>query len=328
MTVLLATPSICVTAPAGTGKTHLIIESIAAYRDAKPLLILTHTNAGVSVLRQRLANAKVEQRKCSISTIDGFALMLVRKFPVRAAYLVSLHEVDYSKVRAAALALLTGQHIDSLIVANYGRVIVDEYQDCDVVQHSIVSRLTALLPVAVLGDPLQQIFTFNEAMPCWHEVQKQFQEHDELNEPQRWLRVGSGPLGYWLLQLREEIRQQKAVDLSTAPKQFLTYVRKEGKDAPFSNPLATISGVTGRILVVGDATSESRRWELARRFPGALVIETIELKCLVKLAENIDGAITGSISSASRVQELLLEFASTVMTKVSASMLLKRLGKH
>ena len=67
------------------------------------------------------------------------------------------------------------QHIDSLLVASYGRVIVDEFQDCDVVQHSIVSRPTELLPVAVLGDPLQQIFTFNEAMPTWEDVQKKFQ---------------------------------------------------------------------------------------------------------------------------------------------------------
>ena len=185
------------------------------------------------------------------------------------------------------------QHIDSLLVANYGRVIVDEYQDCDVVQHSIVSRLTELLPVAALGDPLQQIFTFNEAMPTWEDVQKTFQTPHELTEPQRWLRVGSGPLGYWLLELREEIRQKKNVDLSTAPKQFLTHIKNEGKDATYSNPMASISGTTGRTLVVGDATSELRRWELARGFPGALVVETVELKCLVRLAEDIDAAIAG-----------------------------------
>lgn len=326
MTVLLTSPSICVTAPAGTGKTHLIIESVAAYSGTKPLLILTHTNAGVSVLRQRLAEARVEPKRCNISTIDGFALLLVRKFPLRAAYSVSVQEVDYPKVRSAALALLTGQHIDSLLVANYGRVIVDEYQDCDVVQHSIVSRLVELLPVAVLGDPLQQIFTFNEEMPTWKNVQKQFQAQDELNEPQRWLRAGSGPLGYWLLELREEIRQQKGVDLSTAPKQSLTHIKNEGKDAPYSNPMASISGMTGRILVVGDATSELRRWELARGFPGALVVETVELKCLVRFAEDIDAAIAGSISAVSRAQEVLLGFASSVMTKVNATTLLKRLA--
>ena len=115
----------------------------------------------------------------------------------------------------------------------------------------------------------------------------------ELTEPQRWLRVGTGPLGYWLLELREEIRQQKNVDLSTASKESLTHIKNEGKDASYSNPMASISGTTGRTLVVGDATSELRRWELARGFPGALVVETVELKCLVRLAEDIDAAIAG-----------------------------------
>ena len=326
MTVLLAAPSICVTAPAGTGKTHLIVDSVAAYGGAKPLLILTHTNAGVSVLRRRLAEAGLKPMRCSVGTIDGFALLLVRKFPIRAAYCVDQNVIDYPRVRSAALALLTGQHIDSLLVANYGRVIVDEYQDCDVVQHSIVSRLTELLPVAALGDPLQQIFTFNEAMPTWEDVQKTFQTPHELTEPQRWLRVGSGPLGYWLLELREEIRQKKNVDLSTAPKQFLTHIKNEGKDATYSNPMASISGTTGRTLVVGDATSELRRWELARGFPGALVVETVELKCLVRLAEDIDAAIAGRAPAASRIQEIVLGFASSVMTKVSATKLLKRLA--
>lgn len=326
MTVLLAAPSICVTAPAGTGKTHLIVDTVAAYVDAKPLLILTHTNAGVSVLRRRLAVAGIEPKKCSVSTIDGFALLLVRKFPIRAAYCVGPNTIDYPKVRSAALALLTRHHIDSLLIANYGRVIVDEYQDCDVVQHGIVSHLAELLPVAVLGDPLQQIFTFNEAMPAWEDVQKQFQTSHELKEPQRWLRVDSGPLGYWLLELREEIRHQKSIDLSTAPKQSLNHIKNEGKDANYSNPMTSISGTTGRTLVVGDATSEPRRWELARGFPGALVVETVELKCLVNFAENIDAAISDSASAVSLVQEVVLAFASNVMTKVSATTLLKRVA--
>lgn len=44
-----------VTAPAGCGKTQLIADNLAQHRDPKPVLVLTHTNAG--------AAAKTDMRK-------------------------------------------------------------------------------------------------------------------------------------------------------------------------------------------------------------------------------------------------------------------------
>ena len=51
---LLAINRGTVTAPAGCGKTHLIAEALTRHGGSKPILVLTHTNAGVVALRGRL----------------------------------------------------------------------------------------------------------------------------------------------------------------------------------------------------------------------------------------------------------------------------------
>lgn len=48
-----------IAASAGCGKTQLIADTICAHTEAKPILVLTHTNAGVSALRARLQRAGV-----------------------------------------------------------------------------------------------------------------------------------------------------------------------------------------------------------------------------------------------------------------------------
>jgi superfamily II DNA or RNA helicase len=47
---LLAIERGTVTAPAGCGKTQLIANALARHRGNKPILVLTHTNAGVAAL--------------------------------------------------------------------------------------------------------------------------------------------------------------------------------------------------------------------------------------------------------------------------------------
>lgn len=329
MTILLNFPSVCVTAPAGTGKTQLIVQSILAYTGTKPLLVLTHTNAGIHVLRQRLNNFKYSSNRCQISTIDGFALLLARTFPRRANYSSQNIAIDYANVRTAALTVLVEQHIDSVLVANFARVIVDEYQDCDVVQHQIVSQLARLIPVSVLGDPLQQIFSFNGVtLPLWPDVRKNFETQHELDEPHRWIRAGNRALGQWLLDIREPLLRGETVELSEAPKNSLIHVAV-GEDADektsYANPLGIISSLDGRILIVGDSTNEVTRRELARRLPGASVVEPVEMKCLLKLAAQVDDAINGEKSACENIQRALIDFSASVMTGINSVALLKRL---
>lgn len=71
-----------VTAPAGCGKTQLIADTLKLHTDAKPVLVLTHTNAGKGAIEARLARAMVpksvnQRRKLStfqrpiFSTFEG-----------------------------------------------------------------------------------------------------------------------------------------------------------------------------------------------------------------------------------------------------------------
>ncbi len=124
-----------ITAPAGCGKTQLIAESLIRHSNKKPILILTHTNAGVSVLRSRLDRAGVPSKSYRLATLDGWALRTLNTFPVRSGIDVehlSLADPrnDYPAIKRAAAALLEGKHVDDIIDASYSRVIVDEYQDC------------------------------------------------------------------------------------------------------------------------------------------------------------------------------------------------------
>ena len=66
-----------VTAPAGCGKTQLIAHALAAHRGTKPILVLTHTNAGVAALHGQLVRAGVPTSAYRLSTIDGWAIRLI-----------------------------------------------------------------------------------------------------------------------------------------------------------------------------------------------------------------------------------------------------------
>ncbi len=83
---LLAIDRGTVTAPAGCGKTHLISQALARHAGPKPILVLTHTNAGVAALRSRLDKAGVRPSYYRLTTIDGWCMRLLTLFPKRAAY--------------------------------------------------------------------------------------------------------------------------------------------------------------------------------------------------------------------------------------------------
>ena len=59
---LLAIDRGSITAPAGCGKTHLIAEALQRHEGEKPILVLTHTNAGVAALRSRMDKAGVSPK--------------------------------------------------------------------------------------------------------------------------------------------------------------------------------------------------------------------------------------------------------------------------
>lgn len=80
---LASIPRGAISAPAGCGKTRLICDAISKHSGSKPILVLTHTNAGVGALKTRLAK-RAPESAYRISTIDGWWLRLIAMFPAGA----------------------------------------------------------------------------------------------------------------------------------------------------------------------------------------------------------------------------------------------------
>nr|WP_249721380.1 UvrD-helicase domain-containing protein [Pseudomonas syringae] len=315
-----------ITAPAGCGKTQLIADTLIAHTQSKPILLLTHTNAGVAALRARLRRAGVPSSAYRVSTIDGFSMRLIAKFPARSGHNPQILELnqpnaDYPAIREAAKQLLHAGHLAQPIRASYARLIVDEYQDCNVVQHAIVSGLAQVLPTCVLGDPMQAIFGFrgNRLVHWVNEVQLQFPAAGELATPWRWRLTGAENLGQWLLAIRQQLQAGQPVDLRAAPAEVRWVQLNAGTEVQQRLVVARTEApnAQGSVLIIGDAMNVQGRHQLTSQTPGAMAVEAVDLRDLVNFARQFDLQGINPLAH-------LAEFASNVMTGVGASNLRTR----
>lgn len=317
-----------VTAPAGCGKTQLIAKALASYQGSKPILVLTHTNAGVAALRARLDRAGIRCSAYRLSTIDGWAMRLIATFPTRSNHdpeILNLKTAsrDYPAIRAAARKLLEAGHVTDVIRSSYAQLIVDEYQDCSVPQHAIVYYLSQVLPTCVLGDPMQAIFGFpGNALADWNQhVCSHFPVVHELQIPWRWNNAGEPALGAWLLQSRHALARGERIDLRQAPPQ-VTWVPLSGADDHPKRLSAarTASPVTdGRVLIIGDSVNPGSQRDIASQTPGAVTVEAVDLRDLLAFG------LTYVPASQSGLADLMA-FAQSVMTNLGVPAFMKRLG--
>lgn len=320
-----------IVAPAGCGKTYLITESLKRFKGDKPVLVLTHTNAGVAALRKRLNQMDVSRASYRLMTLDGWALRIVSYFPQRSGYNEKVVSVDdprqlYPLVRKLAVELVCNHHVDDLLKASYSRVIVDEYQDCSIRQHELVANFARTLPTVVLGDPMQAIFDFgDDPLADWDaDVLSAFPQVHTLSTPYRWERQGQPELGQWLLNVRRSLETGRAIDLQTAPKS-VKWIRLSTKkryqdllDAAYTKSPSP----NDLVLIIGDSINDALRHRIASQVRGATVVEPVELDGLMSFARELDlKNITGSDALGQ-----LLEFAMTVMTGVGSLRLPQRLN--
>lgn len=323
---LLAINRGSVTAPAGCGKTHLIAEALTRHGGGKPILILTHTNAGVVALRERLDRAGVRAKAYRLSTIDGWAMRLISTFPVRSKHTANLLQLanprtDYPKIRITAANLLKAGHVSDILAASYARVLVDEYQDCSIRQHAVIAYAAQTLPTCVLGDPLQAIFGFgSDDLAKWgDDVCTYFPLAGELATPWRWINAGTEPLGRWLLEVRERLLRGEAIDLRTAPN-GVSWIELDGtEDHQRRLRAARVRppGGQGCVLIIGDSTNPDGQRQFASQTPGATTVEAVDLKDLLSFAMTFD---LGALDALER----LANFAQSVMRNVGAPDLVRR----
>ena len=205
-----------IVAPAGHGKTEIIANVAAMGRRA---LILTHTHAGVHAIRSRLKRLRVHHSTVAVDTIAGWSMRYAHAFPhiARPPPDLPKNNEEWEQLyRGAANTLAIGA-VRDVVEASYDRILVDEYQDCNPLQHELATALSGIVPTLIFGDPMQGIFEFAGANLSWTEViHRQFPLAGTLETPHRW-RDKNPELGEWIADTRGKLMRGEPIDLAAGP---------------------------------------------------------------------------------------------------------------
>ncbi len=209
-------------APAGYGKTHTIVECLK-YTQGKQL-ILTHTHAGVSAIKSKIRKVKIRKEKISsskfhIETISSFAQKYVHAFYMGNDMPNQDDNKNYFPfIIKEAIELFKLNQIKNTIELSYDGLFVDEYQDCNQNQHEMIMCLAEILPIRILGDPLQGIFDFNgDGLVDFDEDLNDFEKY-ELETPHRWHKHQKHELAEALKTMREALENKKCINLNNFKK--------------------------------------------------------------------------------------------------------------
>ncbi|GAA6206374.1 UvrD-helicase domain-containing protein [Thalassotalea sp. SU-HH00458] len=284
-----------VIAPAGCGKTHLLTEILGQSQPA-PYLVLTHTTAGVAALKKRLAKLKIPTKNCVITTIDGWCMKFTNSFnnscPIQSN--VDQPGTFYPELRKSVLSYLASGAVNEILISTYSRLLVDEYQDCDFDQHNIICTLSSILPTTVFGDPMQRIFNFRGMrLPNWEtEVLVNFPVICELATPWRWENSGTHDLGSWLLESRTQLARGDKIDLTTCPDYIywkpLTGNDREDHQQQVDSQYEIRKNNNDSLLIIGNPYRAESRHSFASSVNGVDVVETVDLRDVVYLANVLD----------------------------------------
>ena len=323
-----------VVAPAGCGKTQLITDALARHSGAKPILVLTHTNAGVAALRGRLEKAGVKPAAYRATTLDGFAIRLISTFPQRAGHdarIVTGSRPNYDAIRDAAARLVAAGHVHDILAASYERLFVDEYQDCSIRQHALVTWLAQSLPTAIVGDPFQSIFGFGtDPLADWNtEVIAFFPVSGELTTPWRWNNAGAPDLGNWLLSIRSNLAKGTPIDLRTAPA-GVQWIQLDGRRDDALRVAAAAVDAPGdtKVLIIGESTDPRGQRRFARQVDGAVTVEAVDLRDLTDFGASLDVSGTKALSVvAAFAENLMSNFSADDLVRTTASARVGTLGR-
>lgn len=316
-----------VLAPAGCGKTHLITEALNIEAD-KPYLVLTHTTAGVTALKKRLNRLGVPSKNYIVSTIDGWALRIAKMFPASCNIVATPEnsKVFYPELRSKVNRYITEGNLNAILLSSYSRLLVDEYQDCDLKQHALICSLSEVLPTIVFGDPMQCIFNFAGPMPSWDaDVLTHFPLIAELNTPWRWINAGAPELGQWILDCRSLLLRGQPINLLSCPahvhwRQLSTNTQTNILlQIQAQNQIRTASNADDSLLVIGDSKNAFSRHNFASSSRGVDVVEPVDLKDVTTVAGHMD-----TLSGYALADEILASCAS-MMTGVGYSNIKNRM---
>ncbi|UDQ98885.1 UvrD-helicase domain-containing protein [Lentisphaerota bacterium WC36G] len=199
-------------APAGYGKTHTIVECLNHTKGKQ--LILTHTHAGVSAIKAKIRKEKISNNKFHLETISSFAQKYVHAFYTGNEMPNQDDNKNYFPfIIKEAMELFKLGLVKNTIKLSYDGLFVDEYQDCNKDQHEMIMALSKILPLRVLGDPLQGIFEFNGGeLVDFEEDLNEFDKY-KLETPHRWHNYQKHELAEALKTMRESLGNRETINL-------------------------------------------------------------------------------------------------------------------
>ena len=258
-------------APAGYGKTHTIAKSVDVLQKAgeeNSVLVLTHTNAGIASIREKIKKESVRLRNVTICTIAGFLQKIVHSLSKVPLQQGNDSNDFYSKLYASALELFQENNsiLKIAIESSYDHIFVDEFQDCNKQQYEIVKIISRWdIRVHLLLDPLQTIFNFEVDHPDYLAFEKRCRTSNpnkvfQLDIPYRWRNVNS-PLEQYVPQWRTTIQDAlnqgaKSIDLRRLP--GVMYF--SGTFADALNKINTYLRKAGNVLVLHSHYKKNRKY--------------------------------------------------------------------
>lgn len=290
--------------PAGCGKTEAAVALVeAAVAERRRSLLLTHTNAGASAIRRRLARYAV-RGAITVSTLDSFMQRVARAFPSLGP-VVEQDEGDdgyWPLLRSSAVTIAEAENVREIVCGSYDVAIIDEYQDCSIDQHRLVTLLSDRIPTIVLGDPMQAIFGFGgTVLVAWDEVLKVFPAAAPFDvRPYRWAQANPA-LGEWLLHdVRRALDGGEPVDLHAVDCITRSFSDEATKRAvPFG-----YVGTSGSTVFIVATPWESVSFAkgLKGHFP---TLEDVGMRRATAFARQLDEADDGAVISAHVISFLM-----------------------
>lgn len=293
-------------APAGYGKTYSIAACLE-HTDGKQL-ILTHTHAGISSIKEKIKAANISPTLYHIETITSYAQKYVLSFYTGNDIPRQENSREYYPfIIDKAIQIFNKQSVKEIIAATYAGLFVDEYQDCSLSQHDLVLALSEFLPTRVLGDPLQGIFNFGHdgLVNLDDDVQMNgFVESTyELTEPYRW-KATNEPLGDDLKQIREKLLLREPIDLRNYPS-IQIYIENEvdlfNPSSRYCRSLWKMLEEQNLLIIYPESHNIESRKRIVGNFRNSFVlVEAIDDKNFYEVAKIIDTVTNENIEKTLR----------------------------
>ena len=302
-------------APAGYGKTQAIVNRV---KDTKgKALVLTHTNAGVTALGNRLRLAGVEPACCEVSTIASYCEKWVKAYPEMAGFdelSTFSGNAYYDQLYPAAGQVLSKDWAQHVLSKSYSCVIVDEYQDCTVAQQEALFALSTGLDLVVYGDPMQSIFYWSGNLVSMEDSSFSVRLLDA--RPYRWINAGAEELGNEIVRIRDALLptlrgESVSLSLSRGVKGVTFVDAEDAKKFGVSRQLSKYGHDCSCVYLTA---CEAGEVSFCRRHFGFQVNETIECALLTEWAARLEASVGPERALC------LLEFSGVCFTGVASDL--------